>query len=220
MPAASLVPNSARPRPTVAFWALFTWLSLQAIALLAAALRVPFSARFPAPEEQLAMHEMLTVQLIASALLFPILMQCFSTGALVIASAPVMMLLAGLLGAAPEPGALFVACIYPVLWLAGLALWAHILHSPKSQLYGVACATTLVIGGALLAYLDREFGSPTQTFDWAAHGHLGPLLGGITLLETGPSAGRIWIFLGLFLFLSLVGVVARRMLQKRAFRAP
>src|SRR5262245_34333880 len=91
--------SSPRPRPTVSLGAVGLWLAPQILALLAAGLRVPFSARFPSPEEDLAMHEMLVVQMIASALLFPMLMQCFTTGFLVIAAAPVMMVFAGLLAA-------------------------------------------------------------------------------------------------------------------------
>ena len=193
-----------RLRPTVAFWAVFAWLAVQGLTLMAAGFRVPFSARFPAPEEQLAMHEMLVAQMVGSALLFPVLMPCFSTAMLVIAAAPIMMLLAGLLASAGESTRLFFACLYPTLWLIGLAMWAYVLRTPKARLYAVACATLLVLGGTMLAYLDREFGSPSQTFDWASHGYLGPLIGGITLLEAGHRTGTIWIFLGAFLLVSLV----------------
>src|SRR3954463_8926538 len=85
------LPRSAAATPhrraaaTVHFWPIFTWLALQMLALLAAGLRVPFSARFVVPEEQLAIHEMFTVQMIASAMLFPILLRNLATAATVIA---------------------------------------------------------------------------------------------------------------------------------------
>lgn len=197
-----LLAASPRPRPTVSFWAVVAWLAIQVLALLAAVFRIPFSARFPAPEEHLAMHEMLVAQLVASALLFPLLMPCFSTTFLVIAVAPVMMLLAGLLAEAPQGWPLVMSCIYPALWLMGLSMWTYVLKIPKGRMYGVATATLLVLGGALLAYLQREFGAPAEPFEWPAHASLGPLLGGIALLESGPATGQIWIFLGPYLLLS------------------
>jgi hypothetical protein len=214
-----LFASSTRPRPTVAFWAVFAWLGIQMLALLAAACRIPFSAHFPAPEEHLAMHEMLVAQMIGSALLFPLLMPCFSTAFMVIAIAPVMMLLAGLLAEAPAGVPLILACAYPALWLIALSMWAYILPTAKARLYGVAVATVLVVGGAMLAYLAREFGAPTETFEWAAHAHLGPLIGGITLLESGPASGRIWIFLGILLLISLGTALAFRIVRKRPFQA-
>lgn len=215
----TLLANSPRPRPAVAFWAVFTWLAVQVFALLAAACRIPFSARFPAPEEHLAMHEMLLVQLAGSALLFPLLMPCFSTAFLVIAIAPVMMLLAGLLAEAPQGWPLVLACAYPALWLIGLSMWAYVLKTPKARMYGVAAATMLVLGGALLAYLQREFGAPAELFEWPAHAGLGPLLGGITLLESGTRAGQIWSFLGTYLFLSFGAGMASWIARHRRTKA-
>src|SRR4051812_36028619 len=150
-------------RARVSFWAVFGWLALQMLALLAAGLRVPFSARFVVPEEQLAIHEMFTVQMIASAMLFPILLRNLATAATVIAVTPLMVQFAGVIGAQSEWIPLTVACAYPTLWLIGLAMWARALRcSGKAQLYGVTAAMLVVIGGVLVAYLGREFGAPGQ----------------------------------------------------------
>lgn len=208
--------NLARSRPTVAFWAVFAWLAIQVLALLAAGFRVPLSARFPSPEEHLAMHEMLIAQMVGSALLFPILMQCFSTAVLVIAAAPVMMLLAGLLAEAPAGWPLIWDCVYPAVWLVGLAFWASILKTPKARLYGISVAVLFVLGGALLAYLDREFGAPTETFSWQAHGYLGPVMGGMAVLESGAGAGTIWIFLGMVVICGAIGAFIRRARTSKA----
>src|SRR6266536_2162692 len=109
-----------RQNSTVAFWPLFAWLALQMLALLAAGFRIPFSARFIVPEEQLALHEMFAVQMIASALLFPLLFRTRSTGLLAIAATPLMVQLAGVLAAQTQMIPLTLACAYPAIWLLGL----------------------------------------------------------------------------------------------------
>ncbi len=214
-------PSTPLPRqnPTVAFWPLFTWLALQMLALLAAACRIPFSARFIVPEEQLALHEMFTVQMIASALLFPLLFRTRATGLLAIAATPLMVQLAGVLAAQTEMIPLTLACAYPTLWLLGLGLWSHALgDAPKAKLYGVAAASLLVVGGTLVAYLDREFGAPAQTFDWARHGYQGPLVGGITLLEAGGWTGTVWVFMGTFLLSGLIATTARWWIERNRLK--
>lgn len=195
----------------VHFWPIFTWLALQMLALLAAGMRVPFSARFVVPEEQLALHEMFTVQMIASAMLFPLLCRNLATAATAIAVTPLMVQLAGVLGAQSEWIPLTVACAYPTLWLIGLAMWASALRgNTKAQLYGITAAMLLVIGGVLVAYLGREFGTPGQPLDWARRSWLGPLMGGLALLEAGVRTGTAWAFMGTHLLLGGVAVLALR----------
>jgi hypothetical protein len=72
------------------------------------------------------------------------------------------------------------------------------------------------LGGALLAYLDREFGAPTETFDWARHGYEGPLMDGMALLEVGAKAGTVWIYLGIFVICGAIGAGIRRARIQRA----
>src|SRR6266496_2378190 len=142
----------------------------------------------------------LAVQMLASALLFPLLFRTRSTGLLAIAATPLMVQLAGVLAAQTQMIPLTLACAYPAIWLLGLGLWSYALGDAlKAKLYAIAAASLLVLGGALVAYLDREFGAPGQTFDWARHSYLGPLVGGITLLEAGGRTGTVWAFLGTFL---------------------
>jgi hypothetical protein len=198
----------------VHFWPVFAWLALQMLALLAAGLRVPFSARFLVPEEQLALHEMFTVQIIASAMLFPILCRNLPTAATAIAVTPLMVQLAGVIAAQSEWIPLTVACAYPTLWLIGLALWASALRgSGKAQLYGITAATLLVIGGVLVAYLAREFASPGQPLDWAQRGWLGPLMAGFALLEAGVRTGTAWAFMGIHLLIAGIAAVTLRRLR-------
>jgi hypothetical protein len=179
------------------------WLALQMIALLAAGFRVPLSARFIVPEEQLAVHEMYCVQMIAAALLFPVLFRNIATTVTILVATPLMVQLAGVLAAMSKTGPLVAACAYPTLWLLGLSIWAYVLRGGKARLYGVAVASLWVLGGAMLAYLIREFGTQQQGFNWA-HPALGPLVGGMALLEAGPGTGTVWAGLGIFLFASLI----------------
>jgi hypothetical protein len=191
-------------RSSVAFAPVLLWLALQGLALVAAGLRVPFSARFPVPAEQMALHEMLVVQMVGSALLFPMLFRTFATGVLLIAGTMIMTQLAGMLASTERESTLIAVCTYPTLWLAGLGLWAYALRTTRARMYGVATAILVVIGGVLVAYLQREFGAPIQPFDWSKHGYLGPLMGGITLVEAGEWTGKIWVFLGFHLLLSII----------------
>jgi hypothetical protein len=210
--------STAARRPPVALAAIFVWFALQIVALLLAAFRVPFAARFPALAEQLAMHEMLIVQTIGSALLFPLLFRTPATAAVVVASTPLLMMMAGIL-AAPEFDVLVALCLYATLWVVALGLWSTTLRTPRSQMYGVATAAALVIGGATLAYVAREFGPPGISFDWSKHGHLGPLMGGVTLMESGVWTHRPWAFLAAMLFsgvtAALIGFWKRAPIARR-----
>jgi hypothetical protein len=188
--------GSAAPR-SIHFWPLFSWLALQMLALLAAGFRIPFSARFPAPEEQLAIHEMLVMQTIASALLFPALFPTFATAVAVVAATPIMLLLSAALAGHPLDTPLLALGAYSTLWVASLGLWHVALGTPRARLLGVAGAGMAVTGGAVLAYLSREFGAPTTAFDWHRSGWLGPLVGGMSLLEAGPATETAWAFVGL-----------------------
>lgn len=204
-----------RPRPTVSFGAVLVWLLLNMLALLVTGLRIPFSARFISPEEQMALHEIFFLQMVASAMLFPFLFRTFATTVVILAVTPLCVQLAGVLAAQSEFWPLVCDCAYPTLWLAGLAVWAYVLRGKKARMYGVALALLWVVGGGMMAYSNREFLDPTQSFDWKHHPALGPLVAGFALLEAGPKAGTIWVGLGSFLFLSLLAGVGRWMWTRR-----
>lgn len=175
---------------------MFAWLAVQMLALLAAALRVSFSARFPMPAERLAMHEMLVVQTVASAMLFPILFRGLASTILVIASAPLMALFAAALAAETRDRRLIAFCVLVCAWLVALAMWSWVLRTTRARLYGVAAALLLALGGVVVAYLNREFGGAAQTFEWHRHALLGPIMAGLALLETNEVSGPTWEFVG------------------------
>jgi hypothetical protein len=115
---------------------------------------------------------------------------------LVVGSGGVFLQIASVLAGRADAWAAW-CCAYGVLWLAGLAVWAKVVRTPRARMYAVAAMALVVIGGAMVAYLGREFGNPTREFDWAERGWLGPMIGGISVLEVGPS-GKVWAFLGAF----------------------
>jgi hypothetical protein len=187
------------PPPAVAFWPVFGWLALQTVALLAAALRIPLSAQFPAPAEQLAMHEMIVVQVVGSALLFPLLFPTVATGLLIAGSAALMLQLAAVLAGQSNRGLMIVTCVYVAGWLVGLGLWSSALRTTRAKLYGVAGAALLAVGGTIVAYVGREFGAPADAFDWGRSAHHGPVIGAMAALESGRPIGAPWVFLGAFI---------------------
>jgi hypothetical protein len=138
---------------------LFVWLVLQLIALSLAVFRVPLSARFPPPGEQFAIHIMLVTQVTASALLFPFLLRDVKTTAMVILSIAPFLQLSSYLSSVPIPRAAMAAA-YVATWLLALAMWRAILVSRRSQFVGVACATALTLGGAVIWYVAAEARDP------------------------------------------------------------
>jgi hypothetical protein len=119
-----------------------------------------------------------------------------ATGVMTIVSTPVMLLLAGMLAAELDRNTLMAVSAYSMLWLLSLAIWARVLRDRRAEMVGVATMLLLSAGGAFAAYLNREFAGQAQAFDWPAQGYLGSIVGALTLLETGPTTGTPWAFLG------------------------
>jgi hypothetical protein len=197
-----------------AFWPVFTWLLLQMLALALAAFRVPFSARYPAPEEQLAIEVLLVVQLSAAAMLSPLLFRNFATSVVVIISAVPFLQCATILAAETATARVVGVGVFVGVWVMALGLANAALVTPRAKMTGVAVVTFLTLGGAMLAYLRREFGAPLVTFDMAAHGWMGPIIAALALLESGPLVNSAWWFAGAALLFSVV-LLAIRYLRHR-----
>jgi hypothetical protein len=172
------------------------WLAIQAGALVLAAARVPFSARYPSPEETLAVPLMVIAQVTAGAMLFPVLMRTITSSIAVIGSTIPFIQLAAVLAAETDNRRLVWCGVYVAVWLAALAVLNGALVCARGKLYAVAAATVAALGGVMLAYLHREFGAPREALEWGRHAWLGPIMGCLAILEGDPGAGRIWIFLG------------------------
>jgi hypothetical protein len=194
---------------------LIVWLAVQMFALGVAAFRVPLSARYPQPEESLAVHVLVVVQIAAAALLFPILFRSITSSIVVIASAVPFIQLSAFLATFTDNRRLALCAAYLALWLTGLAILNAALRSEKSKMYGVAAASLMALGGAVIAYLHREFGAPANAFDWQSHASLGPIMGCMAILEASPVSGTTWIFLGTFVGCGLVLLGFHRWGRKR-----
>lgn len=210
-------PGSApRGAPASPFWPCLVWIAVQVGALLLAGLRVPLSARFPAPAESLAMHEMAVAQTLFSALLFPFLFRDRVAGAFVLASAPLFMQLASFVSAQGENWVTVAVAVHVGLWLVALWLCAAALRGGAARLYAVAVAVLLCAGGATLAYLHREFATAMAgQVDWPRVAWLGPTAGSLALLEAGPLLLGAWAFIGLALACGSVVLLLRRWAWRR-----
>ena len=179
---------------------LFLWLVLQLLALSLAVFRVPLSARFPPPGEQFAIHIMLVTQVAGSALLFPFLLRDVKTSAMVILSIAPFIQLSSYLSTVPVSHAA-LAALYVAVWLLTLAIWRVILDSRIREMLGVACASALSLGGAMIWYVRTEAREPAP-IDWSHDALFGPTVGAISQLHAAPASA--WIAITTLLALSAV----------------
>jgi hypothetical protein len=173
------------------------WLAVQLGALVVSAARVPLSARFPRPAEELAVHVLLVVQIATASFLFPLLLR--NVRSLMIAALtalPLLQLASYLAGTDPAP--LVRAAGYLIAWLIGLAIWLRALPSRAARLYGVAVAAALAIGGPILWYARAELARGAADMDWSVDGSLGPTMGALAQLEQPSVAPGPWIMIGAF----------------------
>ncbi|HTL27943.1 MAG TPA: hypothetical protein VL282_01930 [Tepidisphaeraceae bacterium] len=197
MTAASTAPP--QDKPVARYLAL--WLIVQIGALALAAGRVPLSARFFQPAERLAVDELLFVQLALASLTFPLLLQPARLAFIVMITSVPMTFLANALSRYTL-SELLPALVYLECCLLALAVWAHVLRTPKSRLIGVAVSGTVAFFGAILWYLQREY--QPDSSDWLRF--LSPLVGSGLILH--QSAER-WPFGGGPMIIVLVGIAVR-----------
>lgn len=167
------------------------WLAIQFGALLLAGLQVPLADKFPRPIERQAIQEMLVVQIAFSAMLFPLLLDGPWATLAAIAAAWPMLALAGVLSVRPAAD-LMRAALFLSLWLAMLGVWRWILHAPRARLVGCAVATTLSVGGVLLAYAQVEFDVSAVT-TWEQARLAGPIRAALLVVESWDWNGWSWL---------------------------
>ncbi len=151
----------------------------------------PLYADPPQPPEQLAADILLAFQVIASAMLFPVLLSTATRTLLIIAVSWPLLFLAGFLAVTPRP-AILAAGVYLTAWLLALALWRRGLVSPRASLTAVAVATTSALGGPFLWYLGAELSPRSPSLDWPLHATFGPLMGAISQLHHSPLSLSAW----------------------------
>lgn len=187
---------------------LFIWLVIQLLALSLGVCRVPLAARVVQPE-QFAIHVMLVTQVIASAMLFPFILRDVTISAIAILAVAPFVQLASYLSEIPLPSAT-LAGAYVAMWMLALAMWKSILRTPRSEMLGIACATAMSIGGAIVWYVRAEEFKGGQ-IDWSIDALFGPILGVIAQLHTPMSAAlTAWVWPVVILVACTMARVATR----------
>ena len=179
---------------------LAIWLGVQLFALLLACGQVQLAARFPTNTASVAVEEMICVQIIASAMLFPLLLSSWRTTAACIAAAWPFVFLAGVL-AERYIDRVAMASAYVSGWLLLLAIWNRLLKSPSAKMFLVAITSVIALGGPLLWYLWAEF----HHGGFVSPGRLTaftPILAAISLVRKSQPDLMLWIPLVLALGVS------------------
>jgi hypothetical protein len=193
---------------------LFCWLVIQLVALSLAVFRVPLSARFPLPGEQFAIHIMLTVQIVASAMLFPFLLRDAATSAMVILTIVPFVQLAGYLSSTPV-SRVALAALYVATWLATLLGWRVFFRSRPAVMFAVALAVAWSLGMAIVWYVLAE--SRAQAgMDWQTDARFGPILGAIAQVEAPNVLAEPWMGALILLVICTSSSSALRFARKRS----
>lgn len=153
-------PRASAPTTTSITPALVVWLTLQLLALIFAAARVPLSAKAITPQDSLAVDEMLFLQIVAAALLFPWMLSTWSRAAAIALVAGPMLQLAATLASHPSIARVLVLWAYVATWVMTLAIVRASIRVSWLPL-AVAIASLLTLGAAALVYLHAEFGPAT-----------------------------------------------------------
>jgi|GEM_PF-5179071 len=190
------------------FIALLPWISLQLLALAAAAFRVPLWARHPAPVEQYALELMSAVQIGAAALFFATLVADRSRVMLAILSALPFSILAAILGMhGPAEGLIHGAFVAG--WIIALGLWHSVLRRWEMVWLGGILSALWAIGGVVLWYVMDEFGAGSGgkwSFEWMT-----PMLGAIT-----GGRGPAWWAMGACVGIAAILWAGQKWMQGKA----
>lgn len=200
---------------------LALWLAPQLAVLVIAAVHVPLWLNVPVRMDDLALPELLCVQVIFGAMFFPMLGRGWeSGGAVIVLSWP--MIAAGAFVSATPVERWVGAGAYVSVLLAGLFAWGFVLRSSRARLIGALAATAWALGGVLLAYVRAEFAgrlAPAiqmqQSASWSAVlGVLAQLQadaarsawgGPAGVLVSGVLVGLIWRWRGRYDALQRIG---------------
>ena len=166
---------------------LATWLILQLGAIALAAFRVPLAAQYPQPGELQSVRVMLAAQFAGVALLFPWLLRNRAMVLTTLAAAWLMLMAAAALAAWPL-WAIAPTGAFLTFWIVLLATVRQAVPA-RFQMFASATASLYIAGGALLGYLNREFGT-TSTIGSPPIA-LGPLITAISTPRHLPPLG--WV---------------------------
>lgn len=210
--AAQMASDSAIEKPVSAEpygIAMVIWLSLQICALALGAGRVMLWSHSPRAGEQIALGEMLAAQIIAAAVLLPLL-RGRRTVLILIATAWPMAQFASFLSDSTTHR-LIAGETYVCIWLIILHIWSRLISSPPGRLYVAAIAMLLSIGGAVLCYLSLDFveDAPQHVVSIPADA-FGPIMG--MMAQIAPDQALLatshWIAWAELALLLLAGIIA------------
>jgi hypothetical protein len=210
-------PKPADSAPRQPFGPLILWMLIQLAALCLSAGQVPLAAikSFPKPAELIATQVMLTVQIGASALLFPYLMRDLVSTILIIAASWPMTALAECLGSQTQRQPMALTALYVTAWLAGLGLWRIALRSARAKAIGISMASLWTIGGMFLAYFRSEYGVAAAPKLTALAGY-SPILGSIVIAMQNSSLILAWeIIAGHFVLGLLASIISTAMICRK-----
>jgi hypothetical protein len=192
---------------------LFAWLIIQLLALSLGIFRVPLAARVVHPE-QFAIHVMLVTQVIATAMLFPLILRDAATAAMAILAIAPFVQLASYLSNTTLTCAV-IAGSYVAVWMLALAMCKPLLRTRRSEMFGIACAVALSIGGTILWYVRAEEMTGGQ-IDWSIDALFGPVVGVIAQLHAPTSAAlAAWLWPVVILITSAIARVVMRAVRAR-----
>ena len=142
---------------------LLVWLSPQLLSLLLSAARIPLSAHPPRSIESLALAQLAVVQIVAAAMLAPMLFRTLAGIVAIILTAAPMLQLAEFLSSSSinETAAQYLLLAN---WLVALSLICLSLRE-RDRAWLTAIATTWSLGGVLVAYLHAEFAPARSSSD-------------------------------------------------------
>ncbi|HEV8604411.1 MAG TPA: hypothetical protein VGQ99_03540 [Tepidisphaeraceae bacterium] len=187
---------------------LLIWLGLQLLVLLLPVMQVPLSEEFPRPGEKLAVEEMVVAQIALSALLLPVLMPSPAAVMVMAATTGPFLQLAGVLSSSP-PYRLIEVSGFVSTWIIALGFLGAGPMRPRWKIWAAAATSEISIGGALAAYLLRDFGSG----DMIGTG-FGPIVSAIEVLYGMEDRWREWFFI----FGFLIAVAVARLIAIRFAR--
>lgn len=159
----------ARDRSGGMTGAVLLWVAPQVAALCVGAFRVPLSAGYAMPAESAAAAVMVSVQVIAAAALFPVVLAGWRRLAVAVALGWAFGLLAGFL-ATTATMQLIWTMGQVTTWLVALWAWAGVVQGPVGKMaadrrrgtgwgagWAVAVALLWTVGGVMLRYLQSEY---------------------------------------------------------------
>jgi hypothetical protein len=130
------------------------WTAVQLLAALLGVSGFAVWAHQPLPRTSLALQEWITVQILATAMLFPMLASNWTTLLINVSIALPFAQLAGLLANQSE-NMILTSWLYGSVWLIGFYCWNWQLD-PKRRLWLQSVAILCSAGAVVLAYLVAE----------------------------------------------------------------